>query len=98
MPNQIFEGGRDGEKILGWDGTAVGTSEFGSAFVEVTTYNTAITVNCGAVAANPVQVINMATGVSSPTITATGLYAVPAIGSLSLSGNGGSVVNLMLKR
>jgi hypothetical protein len=98
MANILIDGGQDGEEILGWDGSAVGTYGFGSAFVEVTTFNTAITVNGGIAAANPVQAINLATNATSATITATGLYAVPAVGNLTLTGNSGSVVNLILKR
>jgi hypothetical protein len=92
------DGVNDGAEVLGWDGTSFDTHGFSSAFVEITTFNTAITVNGGIAAANPVQVINLATNATSATITGTGLYAVPAVGNLTLTGNSGSVVNLILKR
>jgi hypothetical protein len=92
------DGVADGLKVLGWDGSAHDTTGFSSAFIEVTSYNLPITINGGIAATNPIQAINLATNATSATITAPGLYAVPAVGNLTLTGNSGSVVNLMLKR
>lgn len=82
----------------GWDGSAVNTINFSAAYIEVTTYDTAITMKAGEGAANALQVINLADGSTASTITATGLYAVPAVGSLTATGIGAGVVNLILKR
>jgi hypothetical protein len=97
LPTRV-DGVSDGAITAAWDGTAVNSNGYGSAFVEVTACPTPITIKGGILAANPMQVINLADGSVSNTITATGLYAVPAVGSLTATGIGAGVVNLKLKR
>lgn len=88
----------DAAQVLAWDGTSHSTTGYSSAYIEVTTYNTAITVKGGIAANNPMQVLNLLDNSTAATITATGLYVVPAVGNLTLAGLGSGVVNLLLKR
>lgn len=98
--SSVPDGVADGTQFLAWDGTPKSTTGYSTAFIEVTAMGTAtaIVVNGGVAAANALQVINLATNATSATITTTGLYVIPAVGNLTLTGLGTAVVNLMLKR
>lgn len=91
----------DGSDLLAWDGTALSTAGFGSVILEVTAIVGTITVKGGVT--NPpiypicVRSFGDTTGSLAATITATGIYVVPAVGVLSATYSTSATVNVKWK-
>jgi hypothetical protein len=102
------DGVPDGAITPAWDGTAVNSDGYGSALISVNglAAGDAIVVKGSVTGANPkvlaVQDLGSITGAMAASITADGLYLVPAAGTLTYAKTGANgsaqVINMKLKR
>lgn len=101
------DGVGDGAVTAAWDGTAVNSNGYGSAVISVTGIagGDSYAIKGSVTGANPkvlaVQDLGSTTGAMAASITADGIYLVPAAGQLTFVKTGAAstpTVNMLLKR